>query len=241
MAARTLAILCKVVTIQAMDVVINKVVGYLGDVKSVVHRQGAAEAIFHIVNQMESDILPYVIFLIVPILGRMSDTDESVRIVATNCFAMLIKLVPLEAGIPDAPGMPPEMLALRDKERQFLAQLLDSKKLEPFQIPVKINAELRKYQQEGVNWMAFLNKYQLHGILCDDMGLGKTLQSICILASDHYLRAQKFKATQLPDSAPLPSLVDAYGTLATRNRELHRCAETHVLQWWTSRKKNVAL
>lgn len=29
-----------------MDVVINKVVGYLGDVKSVVHRQGAAEAIF---------------------------------------------------------------------------------------------------------------------------------------------------------------------------------------------------
>lgn len=46
MAARTLAILCKVVTIQAMDVVINKVVGYLGDVKSVVHRQGAAEAIF---------------------------------------------------------------------------------------------------------------------------------------------------------------------------------------------------
>lgn len=36
--------------------------------------------------------------------------------------------------------------------------------------------------------MAFLNKYKLHGILCDDMGLGKTLQSICILAGDHYLR-----------------------------------------------------
>lgn len=70
--------------------------------------------------------------------------------------------------------MPPEMLALRDKERQFLAQLLDSKKLEPFQIPVKINAELCKYQQEGVNWMAFLNKYQLHGILCD----GEQLENI---------------------------------------------------------------
>lgn len=42
--------------------------------------------------------------------------------------------------------------------------------------------------QDGVNWLAFLNKYKLHGILCDDMGLGKTLQSICILAGDHYLR-----------------------------------------------------
>ena len=39
-----------------------------------------------------------------------------------------------------------------------------------------------------MNWLSFLNKYKLHGILCDDMGLGKTLQSICILAGDHYLR-----------------------------------------------------
>jgi TATA-binding protein-associated factor len=43
--------------------------------------------------------------------------------------------------------------------------------------------------------MMFLNKYQLHGILCDDMGLGKTLQSICILAGDKFDRALKFKET----------------------------------------------
>ena len=43
--------------------------------------------------------------------------------------------------------------------------------------------------------MMFLNKYQLHGILCDDMGLGKTLQSICLLASDKFNRAQAFAAT----------------------------------------------
>jgi TATA-binding protein-associated factor len=54
------------------------------------------------------------------------------------------------------------------EERQFLAQLLDgSKKVEPYVIPVPINAELRPYQQEGVNWLAFLTKYKLHGILCD--------------------------------------------------------------------------
>jgi TATA-binding protein-associated factor len=47
--------------------------------------------------------------------------------------------------------------------------------------------------QSGVNWLAFLNKYKLHGILCDDMGLGKTLQSICILAGDHYYRRQQYE------------------------------------------------
>ena len=49
--------------------------------------------------------------------------------------------------------------------------------------------------QDGVNWLSFLNKYKLHGILCDDMGLGKTLQSICILAGDHYLRYSHTKKT----------------------------------------------
>ncbi|CAG8825212.1 24768_t:CDS:2, partial [Dentiscutata erythropus] len=120
-----------------------------------------------VVQTMDAKILPYVIFLIVPILGRMSDVNEHVRLVSTNCFAMLIKLVPLEAGIPNPPGLSPELLRHRDDERKFLSQLLDSKKLDPFEIPVTIKAELRKYQQEGVNWLAFLNKYQLHGILCD--------------------------------------------------------------------------
>jgi TATA-binding protein-associated factor len=58
-------------------------------------------------------------------------------------------------------------LKRRDEERQFLTQLLDGSKVETYQIPVQIKAELRKYQQDGVNWLAFLAKYQLHGILCD--------------------------------------------------------------------------
>ena len=46
-----------------------------------------------------------------------------------------------------------------------------------------------------------------------DMGLGKTLQSITILASKHHERAERFKATQRPDSAHLPSLVVCPPTL----------------------------
>jgi TATA-binding protein-associated factor len=59
------------------------------------------------------------------------------------------------------------MLQKRASEREFLRQLLDGSKVDHYQIPVPINIDLRKYQQDGVNWLAFLAKYQLHGILCD--------------------------------------------------------------------------
>lgn len=45
---------------------------------------------------MQFDILPYVLFMVVPVLGRMSDPDESMRLLATQTFATLVKLVPLE-------------------------------------------------------------------------------------------------------------------------------------------------
>lgn len=54
------------------------------------------------------------------------------------------------------------------------------------ELPVQVSAELRAYQQQGLNWLSFLNRYRLHGVLCDDMGLGKTLQTLCMLATDHY-------------------------------------------------------
>jgi len=73
----------------------------------------------------------------------------------------------LQIGLPDPPGFPQDLLKRRDTEREFLSQLLDGSKVEQYIIPVKINADLRKYQQEGVSWLAFLAKYQLHGILCD--------------------------------------------------------------------------
>ena len=48
-------------------------------------------------------------------------------------------------------------------------------------IPKGLNANLRPYQNEGVNWLSFLKDHGLGALLADDMGLGKTLQSICIL------------------------------------------------------------
>ena len=44
--------------------------------------------------------------------------------------------------------------------------------------PIGLKAELRHYQQEGLNWLQFLREYDLGGILADDMGLGKTVQAL---------------------------------------------------------------
>ncbi|KAI9145271.1 hypothetical protein BKA69DRAFT_1108764 [Paraphysoderma sedebokerense] len=213
MAAKALASCCKTFTVETMNIVIERVLPLLSDPKNVANRMGATEAIFHLIQHLDTEILPYIIFLIVPILGRMSDPVDPLRRLITNCFASLIKLVPLEQGIPDPPGIAPELIKQRETERKFLSQLLGSGEVEGFQIPVKINAELRKYQQEGVNWLMFLNRYHLHGILCDDMGLGKTLQTICIVASSHFLRAEKYKETKLPEFVHCPSLVVCPSTL----------------------------
>lgn len=46
------------------------------------------------------------------------------------------------------------------------------------------DVKLRDYQQQGVNWLQFLKRHKLGGILADDMGLGKTLQVIAFLATE---------------------------------------------------------
>ncbi|EKX53183.1 hypothetical protein GUITHDRAFT_46535, partial [Guillardia theta CCMP2712] len=89
---------------------------------------------------------------------------------------------------------------------------------------------LRRYQQEGVNWLGFLLKYQLHGILCDDMGLGKTLQTIAAIACDTHLRRERYKRTGEERDRPLPSLIVCPPTLVDhwQHEILQFCNETLV-------------
>jgi superfamily II DNA or RNA helicase len=49
-------------------------------------------------------------------------------------------------------------------------------------LPAGLRAELRPYQVDGFNWLAFLWQHGLGGVLADDMGLGKTLQTLALLA-----------------------------------------------------------
>lgn len=48
-----------------------------------------------------------------------------VRHMVSMTFATLIRLLPLEAGVPDPPGMSAEVMAQKKRERQFLENLLD--------------------------------------------------------------------------------------------------------------------
>ncbi|GAM84765.1 hypothetical protein ANO11243_027660 [Dothideomycetidae sp. 11243] len=213
-AAKCFGSICSVMAVEGFTMLVESVLPSIGNPNDLFARQGIVECVYHLIQVMEDRILPYVIFLLVPVLGRMSDSDNGVRLISTTAFATLVKLVPLEAGIPDPPGLSEKLLQGRERERKFIAQMLDPKKVEPFEIPVAIKAELRSYQQEGVNWLAFLNRYHLHGVLCDDMGLGKTLQTLCIVASDHHMRAEEYAKTGDPNARKLPSLIVCPPTLS---------------------------
>src|SRR5690606_19415404 len=64
---------------------------------------------------------------------------------------------------------------------QLKAKLASFKKIQQVQIPNALNATLRDYQKEGLNWLNFLDEFGFGGILADDMGLGKTIQMIAFM------------------------------------------------------------
>eukprot|EP01122_Echinamoeba_exundans_P015071 TRINITY_DN7005_c0_g1_i1.p1 TRINITY_DN7005_c0_g1~~TRINITY_DN7005_c0_g1_i1.p1 ORF type:complete len:1810 (-),score=400.65 TRINITY_DN7005_c0_g1_i1:40-5469(-) len=215
-ASKALATVVQATMPDSMTSIIQLLLPVLQDASNATARVGAAIALREIVDALSIDILPFIIFLIIPILGRMSDQDDSVRRTVTFCFATLVKLLPLEAAIPNPPNMPAELVATRERERNFLMQLIGGgSKVDRFDLPIKINAQLRNYQQEGVNWLSFLNRYNLHGVLADDMGLGKTLQTLCVVASDDFHRRERFQADPVKnaESKQLPSLVVCPPTL----------------------------
>ncbi len=52
--------------------------------------------------------------------------------------------------------------------------------------PAGLQAELRPYQQEGFEWLTFLRRHGLGGVLADDMGLGKTLQVLAMMLQERH-------------------------------------------------------
>ena len=44
------------------------------------------------------ELLCYVVLLMMPVLGRMSDQEREVRLMASRCFASLVTFMPLEVS-----------------------------------------------------------------------------------------------------------------------------------------------
>ena len=52
-------------------------------------------------------------------------------------------------------------------------------------LPDAMELPLRHYQHDGLDWLVWLERNELGGILADDMGLGKTAMLLALIAHDH--------------------------------------------------------
>ena len=65
--------------------------------------------------------------------------------------------------------------------RELAQRLRDFQGLLPVPVSPQLQASLRPYQQQGLDWLHFLASHGFGGILADDMGLGKTLQTLALV------------------------------------------------------------
>lgn len=94
-----------------------------------------------------------------------------------------------------------------DRVRDFARRLRDSNRID-IAAPEGLNATLRGYQLEGLNWLQTLRELEVGAILGDDMGLGKTLQTLAhLLTEKHAGRLQRPALAVMPTSL-IPNWLD---------------------------------
>lgn len=100
--------------------------------------------------------------------------------------------------------LPPETCELEVTNGEWLnsvvARLTHPDIIEPVASGDDFHAQLRTYQERGLNWLNFMKTLGLGACLADDMGLGKTVQVIALL---NYIRSKKKEKTLLVVPASL--------------------------------------
>ncbi|QDA61477.1 DEAD/DEAH box helicase [Hymenobacter jejuensis] len=96
----------------------------------------------------------------------------------------------------------PEALAANAKAQlaTYQAAVEDFTGIEPVPVPPDLHATLRDYQQQGLNWLNFLDTFRFGGCLADDMGLGKTLQVLAFILSQRAKGASAANLVVVPTS-----------------------------------------
>ncbi|WP_313650601.1 DEAD/DEAH box helicase [Pseudomonas soli] len=74
--------------------------------------------------------------------------------------------------------------------------------------PEGLNATLRPYQQQGLNWLQALREMGTGGILGDDMGLGKTLQTLAHLQLEKESGRLEHPALAVMPTSLVPNWLD---------------------------------
>ncbi len=106
--------------------------------------------------------------------------------------------------------------------QELITNLTDNQEIEALPTPASFHGELRPYQQRGMAWLSFLERWGLGACLADDMGLGKTIQFIAFL-----LHLKEEEALQNPTLLVCPTSV-----LGNWEREVKKFAPNlKVLQY----------
>lgn len=95
-----------------------------------------------------------------------------------------------------------ELLDIETRERLKLykSKLSDFESIKNIEVPKELNATLRGYQKDGLNWLNFLDGFNFGGCLADDMGLGKTVQILAFILSQREKVSQNTNLIVVPAS-----------------------------------------
>jgi superfamily II DNA or RNA helicase len=86
--------------------------------------------------------------------------------------------------------------------------------------PAYLQATLRPYQREGLNWLQFLREYGFGGILADDMGLGKTVQTLAHVLTEKEAGRMKNPILLIVPTSVVPNWIDESARFAPTLRTL---------------------
>jgi hypothetical protein len=90
--------------------------------------------------------------------------------------------------------------SVKDQLAIYRTKLSGPDSIMPVPVPEGLNAELRGYQQDGLNWLNFLDGFNFGACLADDMGLGKTIQIIAFILSQRTKGHQNTNLVVVPAS-----------------------------------------
>mgnify|MGYP001090348517 CR=1 FL=1 len=128
-------------------------------------------------------------------IGRLSAYLEAGTVVDEVIHTPKVNILSIDALYEEEMLTAPVRLALKN----FRAKLENFNVIGQVQVPETFQGTLRHYQQEGLNWLNFLDEFGFGGCLADDMGLGKTIQVIA------FLLLQKEKAASAASMIIVPA------------------------------------
>lgn len=149
----------------------------LGDASS--GREEDASPFLQLLTQtVSASAPPLLVPLVFPLVEMMNANSggSGARELASRAFAEVVPSMYLREPARCSSSLLAQQI---ESSRKRIDSLLRSDDIES---QVRTDLVLREYQKQGVEWIHFLNKTGVGGMLCDDMGLGKTIQVLFYLA-----------------------------------------------------------